>query len=59
MSNGYDQAIEDERRAAARPNPYDSGSGTWSKKKSNTACILFGIILILIVVGFVVAAMLY
>ena len=60
MSNGYDQAIEDERRAAARPNPYDSGSGTWGKKKSNVFCILFSIILILIVVGlFVFATMLY
>lgn len=58
MGNGespYERALDDERRAAARSNPYDSArSGTWDKKKSNRMSILF-IIIVIIAVGGIVA----
>ncbi len=56
----YERAIDDERRAAARPNPYDSArSGTWDKKKSNMMCILFTIIVIIAVGGLVIWGLSY
>ena len=63
MGNGespYERAVDDERRAAARSNPYDSArSGTWDKKKSNRMCILFSIIVIIAVGGLVALALSY